>query len=377
MTQSINYGVVGTGYFGADLARSIIKNKDAYLKAVYDPNNGQAIAEELDATNEPTFEALVQREDVDCIIVASPNYLHRDHVVLAAKHQKHIFCEKPIALSYEDCVEMVETCKEYNVLFMAGHIMNFFNGAEYAREAIEKGKIGQVLYCHTARNGWQEPGTGQGHSWKKQRELSGGHLFHHIHELDFVQWIMGGSPESVIMVGGNIAHHEENDPDEEDLLIATLKYPNNTFALLEWGSACHWGEHYALIQGTKGAIKLDLQNVEGTLKTNDEEIKFLIHETKKEDEDRRNIYQQRIDDGAVQYGKPGQYTPLWLATLIDKEMTYLHNLLLGRPVEEGFEKLVDGTAALEAIATAQALVDSLQKSRPVYLNEIYQKKEEL
>lgn len=376
MSEYIGYGVIGTGYFGADLARSIIKNEGAYLTAIYDPYNGSTIAKELNTDNESTVESLVQREDIDCIIVASPNYLHRDHVVLAAEHGKHIFCEKPIALSYNDCVEMVETCHNHNVLFMAGHIMNFFNGVQYAKKLIDKGEIGQVLFCHTARNGWQEPGTGQGESWKKQRHLSGGHLFHHIHELDFVQWIMGGTPESVNLSGGNVAHQGKNDPDEEDLLIATLEYANNTFALLEWGSAFHWGEHYALIQGTKGAIKLDLQNVEGILRKNGEETKFLIHETLEEDEDRRKIYNDRMEDGAVQYGKPGQVTPMWLATLIDKEMTYLHQLLKGEAVEPGFEKLIDGTAALEAIVTAQALVNSLEENRKVKLSEIYAKKEE-
>ena len=46
---------------------------------------------------------------------------------------------------------MVETCKENGVIFMAGHIMNFFNGVHHAKELINQGVIGDVLYCHTAR----------------------------------------------------------------------------------------------------------------------------------------------------------------------------------------------------------------------------------
>ncbi|MGC4389172.1 Gfo/Idh/MocA family oxidoreductase, partial [Streptococcus suis] len=68
-----------------------------------------------------TLDELVSSEDVDCVIVATPNYLHKEPVIKAAQNGKHVFCEKPIALSYADCQEMVDTCKHYGVTFMAGH----------------------------------------------------------------------------------------------------------------------------------------------------------------------------------------------------------------------------------------------------------------
>ena len=88
---------------------------------------------------------------------------------------------------------MVRACEENGVTFMAGHAMNFFNGVHHAKELINQGVIGKVLYCHTARNGWEEQQPTI--SWKKIREKSGGHLYHHIHELDCVQFIMGGMPK--------------------------------------------------------------------------------------------------------------------------------------------------------------------------------------
>ena len=177
----VNYGVVGTGYFGAELARYMKQNDGAVITVVYDPENAETVAEELGARVASSLDELVQSDDVDCVIVASP--LHKEPVIKAAQNGKNVFCEKPIALSYEDCKEMVETCKENGVIFMAGHIMNFFNGVHHAKELINQGVIGDVLYCHTARNGWEEQQPSI--SWKKIREKSGGHLYHHIHELDF------------------------------------------------------------------------------------------------------------------------------------------------------------------------------------------------
>ena len=67
-------------------------------------------------------------------------------------------------------------------------------------------------------------------------------------------------------------------------------YDDNRFAVLEWGSAFRWGEHYVLIQGEKGAIKLDMYNTKGTLRVDGKDTYFLIHETQEEDDDRTRIY---------------------------------------------------------------------------------------
>ena len=200
----INYGVVGVGYFGAELARFMNMHDNAKITCVYDPENGENIARELQCINMSSLDALVSSKLVDCVIVATPNYLHKEPVIKAAKHGKHVFCEKPIALSYEDCVDMVKACKEAGVTFMAGHIMNFFNGVQYARKLIKEGVIGEILSCHTKRNGWEN--KQERLSWKKMKEQSGGHLYHHIHELDCVQHLLGEIPETVTMIGGNLAH---------------------------------------------------------------------------------------------------------------------------------------------------------------------------
>lgn len=365
----VKYGIVGAGYFGADLARSLVKIDGAHVTAIYDPAHGETIATELGADNCECLDALVSREDVDCVIVASPSHLHREPVIKAAEHGKHVFCEKPIALNYEDCQAMVAACEENQVLFMAGHIMNFFNGVHRAKELIMQGKIGKVLFCHAARTGWEEPQPTV--SWKKLRDQSGGHLYHHIHELDCIQFMMGGLPEKVTMVGGNVYHQGEQFGDEDDMLLIQLEYADQRYAVLEYGNAFRWGEHYVLIEGTLGAIKLDLYHTAGTLRVKGEgESHFLIHETQQEDDERTAIYTGRGMDGAIAYGQPGVRTPQWLQTCIDKEMAYLHHLMQGGTVEEDYVKLTNGVAALESIATADACTLSLKEDRKVNLSEI-------
>ena len=105
--EMIGYGVVGSGYFGAELARIINTKPGARVRAVYDPENGKAVAEELGCEAAESLETLVSRKDIQAVIVATPNYLHKEPVLAAAGHGLHVFCEKPIALSYKDCEEMV------------------------------------------------------------------------------------------------------------------------------------------------------------------------------------------------------------------------------------------------------------------------------
>ena len=109
----VKYGLVGAGYFGADLARALNQQEDAKVTVVYDPDNGAKIAEELGCDEAAGLDELVEREDISCVVVATPNYLHKEPVIKAAQHGKNVFCEKPIALCYEDCDEIGRaSCRE-------------------------------------------------------------------------------------------------------------------------------------------------------------------------------------------------------------------------------------------------------------------------
>ncbi|MFP7697225.1 Gfo/Idh/MocA family protein [Trueperella sp. LYQ143] len=368
--MTIHYGIVGSGYFGAALARSLHRLDGARVVGIYDPDNAEKPAAELGAEVFPTLDALACDPRIDAVIVASPNGRHIDGVLAAARNGKAVFCEKPIALSYADCKLMVDTAKENNVFFMAGHVMNFMNGVRLAKRIIAEDKIGKVLFIRTLRNGWEDKQPSV--SWKKVRELSGGHLYHHIHELDFVQSILGPAAKAT-MAGGNVAHCGEGYGDEDDLMLITLEFDNGAFAAIEYGSAFRWPEHNVLIQGEKGAIKIDLQDTGVTVRIGDTEEHFLLHRCQEEDDQRTAIYADSATDGAVQYGTPDKRPPLWLEGIIEEEMTYFHGLMQGNPVEEEFAKLSDGTAAMEAIATADACTLSKLEDRKVAISEITQK----
>ena len=81
--KNIGYAIVGTGYFGAELGRIMKEQDGAKVVAVLDPENAEVIAEELGCDVETDLDTMYSREDVDAVIVASPNYLHKEPVIKA------------------------------------------------------------------------------------------------------------------------------------------------------------------------------------------------------------------------------------------------------------------------------------------------------
>src|SRR5690606_9363809 len=112
---------------------------------------------------------------------------------------------------------------------------------------------------------------------------------------------------------------------------------------------------HVLIEGTRGAIRLDLQDPGCELRTPERTERFLLHRSAEEDDERRAIYAGSETDGAIMYGNPDRRPPSWLRGIIAEEMAYFHSLVRGGVHEAEFASLTDGSAATAAIATADAL----------------------
>lgn len=365
--RPLRYGVVGTGYFGAALCRTLRGLAGAEVVAVYDPSHAEAVARELGAWSAPTMLTLATSDQVDVVVVASPNDAHVEAVLAAADAGKHIFCEKPIALSSADCAAMVSAAQRAGVIFMAGHVMHFMDGVRRVKALVANGGIGEVVFCRAVRTGWEPPATTV--SWKKLRASSGGHLYHHIHELDLVLDLMG-TPETAVMVGGNVAHVGDGFGDEDDLLLGSLEFSGGRCASLEYGSAFRWPEHHVLIQGTTGAVRIDLQDVGVEVRTEHGVERFPLHRDAAEDDARRQEYLDAPSGGGVTYGAPGTPLPPWLQGIVETEMTYLHALASGGPEAPDLRGLTDGTAAARSILVADALTTSLREARKVTVASI-------
>jgi predicted dehydrogenase len=143
------------------------------------------------------LEELIADPKIDVIDVCLPPGLHAQVTVDALKAGKHVFCEKPIALSTDDANRMVQAAKDSGKLLMIGHVLPFFPEYRFAREAIADGRYGKVLGGHFKRvisdplwlPDFYNPAT------------TGGPMIDlHIHDAHFIRVILG-MPRSVHTIG--------------------------------------------------------------------------------------------------------------------------------------------------------------------------------
>ncbi|MFX0539273.1 Gfo/Idh/MocA family protein [Ornithinimicrobium sp. Y1847] len=365
----MRYAVVGAGYFGAELARLIAASGSSVVTVVHSPSGAREVAAEVGARVEKDLVAACTAGDVDAVVVASPNDVHRAPAVAAARAGKHVFCEKPVALSVADAQAMVEEARAAGVVLMAGHVTQFMHGVREARRRIALGEVGELLVASAARTGWE--GASSSVSWKKQRARSGGHLFHHIHELDLVLAIMGPA-RRVSLSGGNLVHHGPGHGDEDDVLLATLEHESGAYSQLSWGSAFRWPEHQVTVQGSLGAVRIDLQEVGVTMVSAAGRESWPLHRSVAEDAERREEYGGASGGGGVVYGAPGSRPPGWLRGIMVEELAWFEEAVDrgGAPGDDELSGLTDGSAALTSVATAEALMLSLAEDRKVSVAEV-------
>ncbi|HEV2107814.1 MAG TPA: Gfo/Idh/MocA family oxidoreductase, partial [Thermomicrobiales bacterium] len=208
----------------------------------------RVVAEPLGARYTSNPNEAMAAADVDAVIVAVPTVHHRAVTEMAAKYGKHVFCEKPIALTLEDANAMVEACREAGVGLMVGHVVRFF--PEYARiqQLLQDGAVGQVGVVRTRRLNLHPRSV---RPWYADMAQSGGMILDlMIHDLDTLRWYFGA-------VKRVMAHSLSSAPRQltVDYALAILRFETGVIAHVE-GSWAHSRFRTAIeIAGSDGLIR--------------------------------------------------------------------------------------------------------------------------
>ena len=144
----LNVGVIGLG-MGKAHAEGVTKTEGACLYAVCDINKARAdeVAKELSVAHVFTdYRDMIADPAIDAVIIASPDQDHRQMILDSLNAGKHILCEKPLALTREDCGAIVEAVKKSDKKFMVGQICRYTPGFKQAKEIIESGAIGELTF---------------------------------------------------------------------------------------------------------------------------------------------------------------------------------------------------------------------------------------
>lgn len=145
--STVNLALIGIGAWSGSVGDAMRKSSKVNLVACFDPvpEKRKAFSDRFGCDQANSFEDIIMRDDIDGLHLATPNNLHGEQTLLAARNGKHIFVEKPIANTIADGRKMIEACRNSGVVLMVGHHLRRLSGIRKLKELIEAGIIGRPV----------------------------------------------------------------------------------------------------------------------------------------------------------------------------------------------------------------------------------------
>lgn len=151
--MSVGVGLVGYGYWGANLARNLRAAGTTDLVAVADPDEERRDAALRDHAVKvaASLDDLLEDEAVEAVVLATPASMHADGAVRALEAGRHVLVEKPLAMTPDDADRVVETATRVGRTLMVGHTFLYSAPVARLREYVEQGELGPVRYLYSQR----------------------------------------------------------------------------------------------------------------------------------------------------------------------------------------------------------------------------------
>ena len=237
--RTLGLALVGAGRIGTSHAEIVAHRvPGARLVAVADPVETAAkrLATDLDADAVALDELLV-RPDVDGVLITAPARSHTDLVVAAAAAGKHVFCEKPMAVTLADADRAIAAAEDAGVVLQVGFNRRFAPGFAAARAAIDAGRIGtpQLLRSLTRDPGPFTADPARIPQWTIFFETL-------IHDFDTLCWLNPGArPVSVVAFADALVAPGAKGSGHLDTAVVTIRFDNGAIATAEASFSALYG----------------------------------------------------------------------------------------------------------------------------------------
>jgi len=254
-----NIAVIGTGYIGGEHVKAIANHPHAQLHTICSTPRSQSIAQSWKATYQAQqittdYNDVITNDAIDIVYLCTPNSQHVTQAIAALEKGKHLFVEKPLAVTVADCQKIVDAAKASNKKVMVGQSARFSALFETIHHLVQAGTLGEACfvegdYVHNLKPFLPLPG----HDWwmdaqnEGQLPIVGGAC----HPLDLMRWIVGEIVE-VSAYGTN-----KNIPDAPwyDTIISSLKFQSGAVGkcLISCGAEIPYNLNFGY-HGTKGSM---------------------------------------------------------------------------------------------------------------------------
>lgn len=275
MTKSLNIGLIGLGYIGkihaaayrniplcfsdppvtANLAAVLRSGLETEVKLMEDFGFDIRTTDPDEFFNQP----------LDIVDICTPNVLHLEQVEQAAQRQQHIYCEKPLAMNFEEARAMAQMAAKASILTHVAFVLRYVPAVRQMKALLEAGKIGEILNFrgHMFHSGYLDPERPM--SWRLRHSESGGGVFADLgaHLIDLVHYLIGNvawvQAETRTYITSRPTSRgasEREEVDVDDWALCTMGLESGEVGVLEvTRMAAGAAEETALeIYGSQGAL---------------------------------------------------------------------------------------------------------------------------
>lgn len=295
--QKIRIGLVGCGARLRGVARCLLSTSDASrleIVALHDPSSDSVATAARDLSPQAriydSWQELVESPEVDWVMIGSWNCFHAAQIVAALRAGKHVFAEKPLATTFEDCLLIRDAlCEASGQKFFFGLVLRYAPIYQQIRQLLEQGVIGDPVSVEFNETlDFNHGGYIHG-NWRRHRGNAGTHLLEKCcHDFDIMNWLLASVPVRAASFGGRdvfcphrrvlqdslaqgpggaIPYQSWADPDRVNPFSEGASIVDNQVAILEYASGvratfhtnCHAAlpERRLILLGTRGAIRAD------------------------------------------------------------------------------------------------------------------------
>jgi myo-inositol 2-dehydrogenase/D-chiro-inositol 1-dehydrogenase/scyllo-inositol 2-dehydrogenase (NAD+) len=247
--------IIGAGRAGKVHCRSITRHiPTARLAALVDPHDEtrHTASQEFGVEAYASLEEALDKAEFEAVIITTPTFTHQSLACLAASHGKHIFLEKPMALTLEECDQIMLSSQRAGVLLQLGFMRRFDPEFTAAARRIAEGEIGRPMMIKSLTHG---PGLPP--PWARDLTTSNGMLAEvNSHDWDTVRWMMGSNYERVYAEVANLKGALGAEaPDFYDNAVVNLRFENGNLGMISGICPCGYGYDARVeIYGERGIL---------------------------------------------------------------------------------------------------------------------------
>ncbi len=258
--DKLGIALVGLGYYSTDLlAPALQQTKNCYLAGIVTGTPSKAVAwkakyniPDKNIYNYQNFDTIANNPDIDVVYVVLPPSMHKEYVIRAANAGKHVFCEKPMALTVTECQEMIDACNKNKKKLAIGYRLHHEPNTQAYTKIINEHQLGNVKSLDCAAGYFDNRTT----HWKQKREMGGGVSYDMgVYAIQGARLGTGMEPIAVVSAKTSTTRPEIYKDGLDETVEATLEFPGGVLATIK--SSFGQNVNYMNISCEKGDIKLE------------------------------------------------------------------------------------------------------------------------